>query len=288
MNFYVNMINQTIDYIEDNIHEKISLEDIAEHFGVSKFHFNRMFKTLSGITLKQYVLGRKLTQALRCLTETSASVIDVAYDFGLEYPEVFSRAFKKQFGVPPSVCKREKIDIHAVEKASVVERDIINYKGMLALSGTDIYLNELHLQGIYVEVDVNSEQFKQLMQSTGEMFLSTCQKSYQLDREKLYIVVNCHEKDNGEYTVFYGMKGESTDQETNFKTRIIPQGWYARFIYSGDMFDIRETFIDDLYRWIMVREVELNPNGVGMLNIFEKDYLETSEVQILVPIKKLL
>ena len=282
------MINQTIDYIEDNIHEKISLEDIAEHFGVSKFHFNRMFKTLSGITLKQYVLGRKLTQALRCLTETSASVIDVAYDFGLEYPEVFSRAFKKQFGVPPSVCKREKIDIHAVEKASVVERDIINYKGMLALSGTDIYLNELHLQGIYVEVDVNSEQFKQLMQSTGEMFLSTCQKSYQLDREKLYIVVNCHEKDNGEYTVFYGMKGESTDQETNFKTRIIPQGWYARFIYSGDMFDIRETFIDDLYRWIMVREVELNPNGVGMLNIFEKDYLETSEVQILVPIKKLL
>ncbi|MFZ5967322.1 MAG: helix-turn-helix domain-containing protein [Bacillota bacterium] len=286
MNLYVHLINETIDYIEDNIHEKISLEDIAAHFCVSKFHFNRMFKTVSGMTLKQYTLGRKLTQALRCLTETSISVIDAAYDFGFESPEVFSRAFKKQFGVPPSVCRREKLDVHMVEKASVVERDIINYKGMLTLSGTDIYLNELHLEGIYIEVDVNSEQFKPLMQSTVAEFLEASQKSSWLDHERLYTVVNCHEKDNGEYTVFYGMKGKATGQETSFKTRIVPQGWYARFIYGGDMFDIRETFIDDLYRWIMVKEVELNPNGVGMLNLFEEDYLETSEVQILVPIKK--
>lgn len=286
MNLYVNLINETIDYIEDNIHENISLEHIAEYFCVSKFHFNRMFKTVSGMTLKQYILGRKLTHALKFLRETDISVIDTAYEFGFEYPEVFSRAFKKQFGVSPSAGRREKIDVHVVKKANIVERDIINYKGTLTLNGIDTYLDEVCLKGIYIEADINSEQFKPLMETTGEGFLKQCTQFSCLDQSKLYTVVSCHGKDSSKYTVFYGMKGEIAGQEISFETRIIPKGWYARFIYSGDMFDIRETFVDDLYRWIMVKEIKLNPNGVGMVNIFEKDYLKTKKVQIFVPIQK--
>jgi AraC family transcriptional regulator len=52
------------------------------------------------------------------------------------------------------------------------------------------------------------------------------------------------------------------------------------------MFDIREAFVDDLYRWVMVKEIQLNPNGVGMMNIYEKDYASTGNVQIYVPIKQ--
>ncbi|SES99342.1 AraC family transcriptional regulator [Natronincola peptidivorans] len=283
MNLYVKLINEVIDYIEDNIHKKIPLEDIAKHFCVSKYHFNRMFKTVSGRTLKQYILGRKLSEALKDLNNKDISIIEAAYSFGFEYPEVFSRAFKKQFGVPPSVCKEVKLDDGIVERVVVVEREINNYKGTLTLKGSCTYLNELQLQGIFLEVDVNKEEFKTLMQSNAERFLAATKGNTGLYQERFYTVVNCHQEDNGEYTVFYGMEGKS--QEESFKKRIIPQGWYVSFIYNGDMFDIRETFIDDLYRWIMVKEIELNPNGVGMLNIFEKNYLETKEVQILVPIK---
>ena len=52
------------------------------------------------------------------------------------------------------------------------------------------------------------------------------------------------------------------------------------------MFDIREVFIDDLYKWIMVKEVEICPNGIGMLNIYENSYPANSGVHILVPLKK--
>ncbi|MDF2615183.1 MAG: DNA-binding protein AraC-type [Clostridia bacterium] len=286
MNIYVNLINEAVDYIEENIHERMSLEDIAKQLCVSKFHFNRMFKTVSGMTLKQYVLGRKLTKALCYLIETGDPVIDAAYRFGFEYPEVFSRAFKKHFGVSPSACQDEKIHVHSVEKINIIDRDIINYKGTLALNGTDTYVTRLQLEGTYIEAYVKSEQFKSLMQSAGEAFLAAAQKVSWLDHTKLYAVVSCHEEDNGEYTVFYGMQGIDISQETNFEKRDVPEGWYAKFVYHGDMFDIRETFVDDLYRWIMVKEIQLNLNGVGMLNIFEEDYLETSEVQILVPIKK--
>lgn len=281
MNFYVSLINSTIDYIEENIGERLMLEDISKHFCVSEFHFNRMFKTVTGKTLKQYILGRKLTRAFERLSATEESVIDIAYAFGFEYPEVFSRAFKKQFGVSPNLCRTEKPQLDLVKKAAAVERQIVSYQGSLTLKGNFEYLEELHLEGLYVEVDANSNEFEPKLKAAADAFLREARKP-----ERFYTVVNCHGEDNGEYTVFYGSEGNVDRKETAFRGRIVPAGWYASFMYCGDMFDIREAFIDDLYRWVMVREVELNPNGVGMLNIFEQDYPGTGSVQILVPVKE--
>ena len=286
MNFYVSLINNTINYIEENIHKRLSLEDISRTFCTSKYHFNRIFKTVVGKTLKQYILGRKMTMALDRLNTTDESIINIAYDFGFEYPEVFSRAFKKQFGISPSVYRKENIDLDIVDKATIVERDIISYNGILTLKGRCEYCEDLFLEGISEEVDTNSEEFEQLLKATGEYFLRETQKSSWLDQARFYTAVNCHGKDNGQYTIFYGKEVQTTNHESELQSHRVPAGWYAIFLYNGDMFDIRETFIDDLYRWIMVHEIELNPKGIGMLNKYKKDYFDTGDVQILVPIKK--
>ncbi|WP_425449136.1 helix-turn-helix domain-containing protein [Dethiothermospora halolimnae] len=286
MNFYVDVINKTIDYIEDNIKEKISLEYISQRFCISKFHFNRIFKTVSGMTLKQYILGRKLTETLRYLSKTDTPVIDIAYDFGFEYPEVFSRAFKKQFGVSPSIYRREKNNISLVEKANIVERDIVNYKGNLTLKETYRYIDKLCLEGVYIDVDVNNEGFENLMGHTWDSFLKNTEGIDHLNHEKVYTAVSCNGEDNGEYTVFYGMEREGMNEKTKFKKYIVPKGWYVSFIYTGDMFDIRGTFVDDLYKWIMIKEIQLDLNRIGMLNIYDKNYLENNEVQMLVAIEK--
>ena len=52
------------------------------------------------------------------------------------------------------------------------------------------------------------------------------------------------------------------------------------------MFDVREPFNDDLYRWIMVKEAEIEPNGIGMMNIFYSDYLVNKKVDIFIPVKR--
>lgn len=285
MNLYISLINDTIEYIEDNIHERLSLHNISQRFCVSEFHFNRMFKTVVGKTLKQYILGRKLTLAFERLKVSNESVINIAYDFGFEYPEVFSRAFKKQFGISPSNCRDKKINLNLVEKANVVERDIINYKGVLTLKGTCEYLNDLYLEGTYIEVDLNSDRFEILSRSAGTIFLRESQKADWLKHERFYTVVNCNGDDDGKYTIFYGKEVHSCSNELIFQARFVPKGWYAKFSYNGDMFNIRETFTDDLYKWLMLKEIELNPNGVGMLNIYGMDYEHDGNVQILVPIK---
>ncbi|MDF9409617.1 helix-turn-helix transcriptional regulator [Pelotomaculum isophthalicicum JI] len=264
----------------------MTLASISERFCLSGYRFNRLFRVVVGKSLKQYILGRKLTRALDRLTMTGDSIIDIAYDFGFKYPEVFSRAFKKQFGVSPATYRVEKNKVDVVEKAVIIDRNIANYQGILALKGTSVYIEELYLEGLYVDVDINAEDFEMLMKSTGESFLSKSQNIEHLGHDKLYSVVNCHGDDSGIYTVFFGKKAIRDTGKNRFDVRRVPGGWYAYFVYHGDMFDIRSIFVDDLFRWLKVREMELCSNGVGMLSIYGKDYLQSQDVRILVPINR--
>jgi AraC family transcriptional regulator len=245
-----------------------------------------MFRTVTGRTLKQYILGRKLTRAFERMLSTDEQLINIAYDFGFEYPEVFSRAFKKQFGVSPQSCRKHKAAIKPVGRAVVVERDIVNYQGSLALKGNIEYLGELRLEGLFAEVDADSEDFRAELTAIGEGFRDKYKEAGWLNKDRLYTTVSCHGEDSGKHTVFYGLEAERPEPDTPFELRIVPEGWYAGFFYRGDMFDISEAFVDDLYRWIMIKEVQLNPNGIGMLDIFEKDYPDTGIVKIFVPVKR--
>ncbi len=285
MNVYINLINNTIEYIEENIHDNLSLDGISGYFCVSAFHFNRVFRTVTGRTLKQYILGRKLSKAIEYLRTTSQPVIEIAYDLGFAYPEVFSRAFKKQFGISPNRFRHDRPDLETVQKAHIVQRDIVNYKGTMTLNGTSVYLSGIRLFGVETEVDIKRPEFRQRMQSISDSFMLQAQNTGWLNKDQLYIAVHCHGEDNGGYAVFYGMVADVPGSTEVFQSCLVPEGRYERFLYYGDMFDIRESFVDDLYRWIIVKEVELADNGIGMLNIFSKDYPITHEVQILIPVK---
>lgn len=286
VNFYVGVINDAVNYIEDSIDERLSLAELSNRFGISDFHFNRMFKTVAGITMKQYILGRKLTKAMMKLKSKHQSIIDIALDLGFEYPEVFSRAFKKQFGVSPSEFRDSSLVFDGVSRACIVERDIINYRGVLALKGSSLFMEELSLRGVFIEANVGAEGFKENLKSKSESFIIASSEMDSMLQDVFYTVVNCHGEDNGEYTVFCGRRPDEGSSVDCFQERIVPGGWYVSFQYHGDMFDIREAFIDDLYRWIMVKEAELNSNGIGMVNIYGSNYPENSGVQILIPVKK--
>ncbi|MCE1253731.1 MAG: AraC family transcriptional regulator [Anaerolineae bacterium] len=78
MNYYVGLISDVVNYVEDNIQSPLALDDLAHEFNVSAFHFNRIFRTVTGLSLKQYILGRKLTQAMQKLLGEGQAVIDVA------------------------------------------------------------------------------------------------------------------------------------------------------------------------------------------------------------------
>lgn len=93
-------------YIEANLTRELDSEQIARIAGCSEYHFRRMFSFMAGMPLGEYIRRRKLALAAEVLSSTNKKVSDVAYDFGYETPESFSKAFQKVHGVNPSQMKR--------------------------------------------------------------------------------------------------------------------------------------------------------------------------------------
>ncbi len=99
-------MQKAIDYIEENITQKINYEEVARRAYSSTFHFQRVFGIMCGITLGEYIRRRKLTLAGNDLLSLNMKVIDVAFKYGYETPESFSRAFYKFHGTIPSQVKK--------------------------------------------------------------------------------------------------------------------------------------------------------------------------------------
>lgn len=115
--------------------------------------------------------------------------------------------------------------------------------------------------------------------------LSSQQEKDEWDLGSFYTVVSCHGEDSSAHTVFCGRK-PLKENRGKYKKREIPEGWYAEFHYRGDMFAISEAFVDDLYRWMIVKEAKPLANGIGMINCYSSGYPEVPDVRILIPVKR--
>jgi AraC family transcriptional regulator len=98
---YVASIQRTLDYIEENLQEQITLEKLAEIACFSPFHYHRVFQAMVGESVMDYVRQRRLTCAAERLFYSDEKVINIALDAGFQYHESFNRAFKKFYGVSP-------------------------------------------------------------------------------------------------------------------------------------------------------------------------------------------
>ncbi|ARO59843.1 AraC family transcriptional regulator [Bacillus cereus] len=107
-NEYLQRIYKVQDYIESNINDSLSIEELADVAGFSKFHFHRIFKGIVNESLSRYVNRLKLERATHLLTyRTDMTITDIAYHFGFTDSAVFSRTFKNYYGVSPSQYRND-------------------------------------------------------------------------------------------------------------------------------------------------------------------------------------
>ena len=104
--FSLSMIQEVIDYIEENLLENLTLKEVAEHFYFSSSLLNQVFKLVNQLTIMEYIRNRKLTLAGQELMTTRISILDVALKYGYETPEAFTKAFARLYGFPPSFVRR--------------------------------------------------------------------------------------------------------------------------------------------------------------------------------------
>nr|WP_308742490.1 AraC family transcriptional regulator [uncultured Anaerocolumna sp.] len=102
----IDMVQKIIDYIEDNILEMVTPNKIAEQFFLNVSTLNNLFKIVCSMTIMEYVRSRRLSLAGKELMTSNIHVIDLAFKYGYETPEAFTKAFTRFHGFPPSFVRR--------------------------------------------------------------------------------------------------------------------------------------------------------------------------------------
>jgi len=103
---WITGIQRALDYTEAHLADTVDYEAAAREAASSAFHFQRMFTMLCGFTLGDYIRMRRLSLAAEDLLRTGDKVIDIAYRYGYDTPESFSRAFTRFHGVTPTGARR--------------------------------------------------------------------------------------------------------------------------------------------------------------------------------------
>lgn len=92
---------EILKYIEENITEEITIDDLAERFFISKYHMMRTFKDEIGQTIHNYVTERRLLFA-KSLIHQGISATESCYQAGFKSYSSFTRAYGKRFGTTPT------------------------------------------------------------------------------------------------------------------------------------------------------------------------------------------
>jgi len=106
MNWIEGMSN-AISYIEDNLTDELTIENVAKQAFVSAFYFQRAFAMLCGFTVGEYIRRRRLTLAGSELVATDEKIIDIAMKYGYDSPDSFTKAFTRFHGVTPSAVRKD-------------------------------------------------------------------------------------------------------------------------------------------------------------------------------------
>jgi len=105
---WLSSIKKTINYIEDNLTNKIDIDTIAKEVHLSSFFLQKGFKVMTGYSIGEYIRNRRLYEAGIRIKNSNDKIIDIAFDYGYNTPESFTKAFTRFHGFTPTEAKNQK------------------------------------------------------------------------------------------------------------------------------------------------------------------------------------
>lgn len=125
-NYLLEIINNTTEYIESNLLESLTLDDISENVNISKFHLLRIWKGATATGLMEYVRRRRIAMSLGDLINNQNSIefISSKYSFGSE--RTFNRVFKEEYNITPAKWRRNPTPLKILDRFNA---DFLNCAG---------------------------------------------------------------------------------------------------------------------------------------------------------------
>lgn len=96
------VITAAMEYINTHYREELSLDDVAEFAGFSRYYFSRSFRKQTGYTFKDYLCQKRVQVAMDLLIRSNSPMKDVAAESGFGSVATFNRVFREKKGCTPT------------------------------------------------------------------------------------------------------------------------------------------------------------------------------------------
>lgn len=266
---YVKSIYKVIFYIEQNYNENLSLEELSKVAGFSKYHFHRIFKSIVGESLSEYIRRVRLSSTVSKF-KTNLSITQIAQTSGYETNASFTKAFKKHFGITPKQFgkKAKKRRGDKMLEPKIVNIDPID---VLYVRKTGHYMNSA------------DEAWKAIVAfvTENELFEKAVTR-YGISHDNPKVI----EEHNLRYDACLELS-ESINPKGEVAKKKIAGGKYALFLHKGPYEVIGETF-KNVGDWIVETGADLRdePSFQKYLNLDPTGIKEEDlRTEIYVPIK---
>lgn len=103
------LAGRAIAYIESHLDGSLDLDTVARAMHYSRYHLHRVFSCTAGLTVHDYVLRRRMTEAARMLVLSGRPILDIAILSGYETQQAFSAAFKELYKLPPGLFRERAV-----------------------------------------------------------------------------------------------------------------------------------------------------------------------------------
>lgn len=234
------VIMQLLDWIEQNLDQPLTLDDIAARSGYSKWHLQRLFKQVTGHVLGTYARRRRLSAAARELRLTHISVACIADKYQFDSQQTFTRCFKKQFGLPPAGYRRSPDwASHGMQpplrlsEGPLPQADIITLPAMHLVGRTRRSSGALEPLP-HPKNELRQHAWRQMVRTQAELPTVV----YGLTS------LEADSRQRGAKRVVYTVA--LADQQAEGEAVFIEQGVYASFAYQGRVEEL-QNFIARLY-----------------------------------------
>ncbi len=111
-------IQRMIDWIEAHLKKEFSLDELSRYMGYSPYYCSFKFHQVTGISIRRYILLRRLYLSTEDLKK-HRKIIDVVFDYEYSSQEAYSRAFKNVFGISPREFQLNKMPIQSFVKLNI-------------------------------------------------------------------------------------------------------------------------------------------------------------------------
>ncbi|KAF1297486.1 AraC family transcriptional regulator [Enterococcus sp. JM4C] len=268
-------LNQLVDYLEEHLLEELSLKDLSLKMGISDYHLKRTFSFIAGVSIAEYVKNRKLSLANVDLLQ-GMPVTEVAFKYGYQSLDGFSRAFREWSGYLPSEIKKLNF-----QKTFPKLTFYINVKGGISMELKLENKEQFNIIGVAKKVPIQFEGVNQSiielaqsitpeqraeMHEVGDLYPNqVVNVSYNFDETRM--------EETGELTHMIGFLSTQENPYTDLEQLTVPAHTWAIFPNKG-LFPqtLQETMARIFSEW-------LPSSGYELVEAPEISFTEYSEKQ---------